>query len=90
MATFTVVFSFSVETYNGTNLQFWRLERKQMGAYLCIASNDVPPAVSKRIALNVNCELAITRCKISSGVDDIFSSINNVPQKTILRNIFSY
>ncbi|KAK9507161.1 hypothetical protein O3M35_007073 [Rhynocoris fuscipes] len=25
-----------------------------MGAYLCIASNDVPPAVSKRITLNVN------------------------------------
>ncbi|KAH1011613.1 hypothetical protein HUJ04_000944 [Dendroctonus ponderosae] len=43
-----------VETYNGTNLHFWRLDRRQMGAYLCIASNDVPPAVSKRIALNVN------------------------------------
>ncbi|KDR24479.1 Lachesin [Zootermopsis nevadensis] len=25
-----------------------------MGAFLCIASNDVPPAVSKRIILNVN------------------------------------
>ncbi|XP_060534125.1 lachesin-like isoform X2 [Cylas formicarius] len=43
-----------VEAYNGTNLHFWKLERRQMGAYLCIASNDVPPAVSKRIALNVN------------------------------------
>ncbi|XP_049820613.1 lachesin-like [Aethina tumida] len=43
-----------VESYNATNLHFWRLDRKQMGAYLCIASNDVPPAVSKRIALNVN------------------------------------
>lgn len=43
-----------VETYNGSSLFFWRLDRKQMGAYLCIASNDVPPAVSKRIALNVN------------------------------------
>ncbi|XP_066251861.1 lachesin-like [Euwallacea similis] len=42
------------DTYNGTSLHFWRLERRQMGAYLCIASNDVPPAVSKRIALNVN------------------------------------
>ncbi|XP_065157445.1 lachesin-like [Atheta coriaria] len=43
-----------VDTYNGSNLYFWRLDRKQMGAYLCIASNDVPPAVSKRILLNVN------------------------------------
>ncbi|GLV44348.1 Dpr-interacting protein gamma [Carabus blaptoides fortunei] len=43
-----------VDTYNGSQLHFWRLDRRQMGAYLCIASNDVPPAVSKRIALNVN------------------------------------
>lgn len=49
-------FLISVESYNATNLHFWRLDRKQMGAYLCIASNDVPPAVSKRIALNVNCK----------------------------------
>ena len=33
-----------------------KVKRGQMGAYLCIASNDVPPAVSKRIILNVNCE----------------------------------
>ncbi|KAF4525270.1 hypothetical protein B566_EDAN014670 [Ephemera danica] len=35
-------------------MQLVKLERRQMGAYLCIASNDVPPAVSKRITLNVN------------------------------------
>lgn len=28
-----------------------------MGAYLCIASNDVPPAVSKRVSLSVHCKL---------------------------------
>ncbi|OAD56282.1 Lachesin [Eufriesea mexicana] len=42
------------ETYNGSQLQFHRVERRQMGAYLCIASNDVPPAVSKRVTLAVN------------------------------------
>jgi len=31
-----------------------------MGAYLCIASNDVPPAVSKRVILNVNFAPEIT------------------------------
>lgn len=46
----------SVDTYSGDNLTLLKLDRKQMGAYLCIASNDVPPAVSKRITLNVNCE----------------------------------
>ncbi|CAL7943851.1 unnamed protein product [Xylocopa violacea] len=42
------------ENYNGSLLQFHRVERRQMGAYLCIASNDVPPAVSKRVTLAVN------------------------------------
>ncbi|XP_076661403.1 lachesin isoform X2 [Halictus rubicundus] len=42
------------EIYNGSLLQFHRVERRQMGAYLCIASNDVPPAVSKRVTLAVN------------------------------------
>ncbi|MPC76060.1 hypothetical protein E2C01_070461 [Portunus trituberculatus] len=27
-----------------------------MGAYLCIASNGVPPSVSKRITLDVECK----------------------------------
>ncbi|KOB74512.1 putative Lachesin, partial [Operophtera brumata] len=36
---------------------------KRMGAFLCIASNDVPPAVSKRITLLVNCEYATERWK---------------------------
>ncbi len=46
----------SVTRYRGDSLQMKKLQRHQMGAYLCIASNDVPPAVSKRIMLNVNCE----------------------------------
>lgn len=50
----------SVDTFSGDNLTLLKLERKQMGAYLCIASNDVPPAVSKRITLNVNCEYSHT------------------------------
>ncbi|CAO1441295.1 unnamed protein product [Diamesa tonsa] len=43
-----------VESYNGSSLRLPRLERRQMGPYLCIASNDVPPAVSKRVLLNVH------------------------------------
>ncbi|XP_018333682.1 lachesin-like, partial [Agrilus planipennis] len=42
-----------VDIFNGSELNFFQLDRKQMGAYLCIASNDVPPAVSKRIILKV-------------------------------------
>ena len=46
----------SVPRFRGEVLKMRKIKRGQMGAYLCIASNDVPPAVSKRIILNVNCE----------------------------------
>ncbi|XP_050303400.1 lachesin-like [Anthonomus grandis grandis] len=43
-----------VETFNGSHLTFWKVDRSQMGTYFCIASNDVPPAVSKRLSMYVN------------------------------------
>jgi len=42
------------EKVQGELLNIAKVGRGQMGAYLCIASNEVPPAVSKRISLNVN------------------------------------
>ncbi|KAJ6636197.1 Lachesin [Pseudolycoriella hygida] len=36
-----------VDTYNGSQLRLNKLERRQMGAYFCIASNDVPPTISR-------------------------------------------
>lgn len=42
--------------YNSSVLNLYRIDRKQMGTYLCIASNDVHPAVSKRVTLSVNCK----------------------------------
>lgn len=44
----------SVDYPSGERLELNRVDRRQMGAYLCIASNDVPPAVSKRVHLRVN------------------------------------
>ncbi|CAL4067920.1 unnamed protein product, partial [Meganyctiphanes norvegica] len=42
------------EEVRGENLTLESVSRQQMGAYLCIASNQVPPTVSKRIILSVN------------------------------------
>ncbi|XP_016982898.1 opioid-binding protein/cell adhesion molecule homolog [Drosophila rhopaloa] len=42
---------YSVE---GQNLTLWQVQRTHTGAYLCIASNGVPPTVSKRVMLVVN------------------------------------
>ncbi|KAG7155771.1 CEPU-1-like 2 [Homarus americanus] len=44
----------ALESVHGTNLTLENVSRNQMGAYLCIASNKVPPSVSKRIIVNVN------------------------------------
>nr|XP_053641189.1 neurotrimin-like isoform X1 [Cherax quadricarinatus]XP_053641190.1 neurotrimin-like isoform X1 [Cherax quadricarinatus] len=53
-----------IDVNNGINLKVTDSEvlhiptvsRLHMGAYLCIASNDVPPSVSKRITLKVQCK----------------------------------
>ena len=50
-------YSILVNQFRGEVLKLKRVQRHQMGAYLCIASNSVPPSVSKRIRLNVNCKL---------------------------------
>ncbi|CAG9808676.1 unnamed protein product [Chironomus riparius] len=42
------------DTVEGELISFHNVDRRQMGAYLCIAKNDVPPAVSKMIHLIVN------------------------------------
>lgn len=37
-------------------LELHRISRLDMGAYLCIATNSVPPSVSKRIKVSVDCK----------------------------------
>lgn len=54
--TTTYIVTVAVDSYNGTQLRLNRLERRQMGAYFCIASNDVPPTISKRVSLSVHCK----------------------------------
>ncbi|CAD6996651.1 unnamed protein product [Ceratitis capitata] len=45
-----------IEIYSieGANLTLWQVTRENMGAYLCIASNGIPPTVSKRVLIAVN------------------------------------
>ncbi|XP_044741043.1 lachesin-like [Chrysoperla carnea] len=42
-----------VHVYDGELLNLTRISRTEMGAYLCIATNGVPPSVSKRIIVDV-------------------------------------
>lgn len=52
----SVVNMFIVTSFRGEVLKLTKIGRNEMGSYLCIASNSVPPSVSKRIALNIHCE----------------------------------
>ena len=45
------------QSFQGEVLDLIRISRTEMGAYLCIATNGVPPSVSKRIILTVECKL---------------------------------
>ena len=41
---------------DGEEIQLHKVTRSEMGAYMCIATNGVPPAVGKTVQLNVNCK----------------------------------
>ncbi|XP_040566697.1 limbic system-associated membrane protein isoform X2 [Lepeophtheirus salmonis] len=46
--------NFSVPFVEGDILRLYKVSRLDMGAYMCIAANGVPPAVSKRIHLGID------------------------------------
>lgn len=45
-----------VPSVDGDILTLTKVTRSEMGAYLCIAANGVPPSVSKRMSLHVHCK----------------------------------
>ncbi|XP_061513627.1 lachesin [Anopheles gambiae] len=46
--------SLNVLEWEGNSIEITKISRLDMGAYLCIASNGVPPTVSKRIKVSVD------------------------------------
>ena len=50
-----------MKEWEGSELQLTSVKRGQMGAFMCIARNNVPPAVSRRIVLNVHCKFSTRR-----------------------------
>lgn len=46
----------AVPHVEGEMLTLSKVTRSEMGAYMCIAANGVPPSVSKRIQLQVHCK----------------------------------
>lgn len=50
----TINKTLTVTEWDGESLELIKISRLDMGAYLCIASNGVPPTVSKRIKVSVD------------------------------------
>lgn len=75
---FTLGTSKEVEAYHGETLRLYRVTRQMMAAYMCIASNDVPPAVSKRVPLNVNCKSQHFRLNSFIAITILSSSFSHL------------
>lgn len=71
------------DTFEGELLSFLNVDRRHFGAYLCIAKNEVPPAVSKRVFLNVNCKAHCDFLHIPS-INHFFLAAAVAPNVTIL------
>lgn len=71
---------------NGAVLQLVKVSRLHMGAYLCIASNGVPPSVSKRVMLVVHCESLLfvssqyltLQCNLQFSTLDVEAKVENL------------
>ena len=49
---------FSVSVHYGTELSLPHVSRHDSGVYFCLASNGVPPTVSKKVRLYVDCKIS--------------------------------
>lgn len=50
------MFSLVTDSYVGTTLSLKSLKRTDMGTYLCIAANGIPPTKSRRYEVSVYCK----------------------------------
>ncbi len=74
---------FVVTSYNGSTFTIQRVDRLHMGAYLCIASNGIPPTISKRVMLIVHCKyilrlLIIIAISTTLDGDGVFSIVREL------------
>lgn len=75
--------------FNGEQLNLTKITRNEMGAYLCIATNGVPPTVSKRITVDVECEFVEIRMHTHTRAHSARIIIAAVSYVTNMRNAYS-
>lgn len=62
---FFIGFHGPVASVESDVLHLSKASRLHMGPYLCIASNGVPPSVSQRVTLKIQCKSSIHSCPYS-------------------------
>lgn len=77
---FNATFLLAVSVVDGETLTITKVSRLHMGAYLCIASNGVPPSISKRIMLMVQCKYTYVLVTY-----DHFFSLQKFPLKNLTK-----
>ena len=66
-------------------LNLRKVSRLDMGAYMCIATNGVPPTISKRIQLNVDCKCFLLISTPNSEVESFSSEYQVIASYTRLK-----
>ena len=80
---------------SGSSLVFDSVGRGHIGTYLCIASNGVPPSVSKRVQLKVQCkyQFVLLDIRVESEVlayfHAVYKNMKGVLARTAFLNLFS-
>lgn len=67
MLNYAITLPAAVLEWEGNSIEITKISRLDMGAYLCIASNGVPPTVSKRIKVSVDCKYTHTQDKFHTN-----------------------
>ncbi len=57
----------SDDRFEGTRLTIPHVTEDDMGGYLCIANNRVPPAMSKRVFMSVQCKFKLGQGILNEG-----------------------
>lgn len=77
----------------GETLELSGILRQEMGVYLCIASNNVPPSVIKRYSVDVHCTYTLSSMmEFPKKNDNFFSSLPRFrleKLKVIFQNFYS-
>ena len=70
---------------DGSKLKFTNVRREDGGAYLCMASNGIPPTVSRRFELVVECKYNLQRGSVLFSLAVNFS-VSGEPWPILLCN----